>query len=103
MALSHSTQEAVFLSMLSADMSISRNDPISIYGDNQGSIDMVKNPVSNDRSKHIDIKHHFIRQKYTEGFIDIAYVSTNDNIADLMTKPPTKVKLLNFKPVLFGQ
>ena len=89
--------------MLSADMSIPTRTPICIYGDNQGSIDMVKNPVSNDKSKHIDIKHHFIRQKYTEGFINVVYVPTHDNLADLMTKPPTKAKLTNFKHMLFGQ
>ena len=103
MALCHATQEVIFLSMLSADMSIPTRTPFRIYGDNQGSIDMVKNPVSNDKSKHIDIKHHFIRQKYTEGLIDIVYVPTSDNLADLMTKAPTKAKLTNFKPLLFGQ
>ena len=103
MAIAHATQEALFLSMLSKDMSIPSSTPIQIQGGNQGSIDMVKNPISNDKSKHIDIKHHFIREKYMDGFIDVVYVHTGENTADLMTKPSTRVKLDKFKSQLFGQ
>ena len=103
MALTHATQELIFLSNLSKDFNITIPYPITIYGDNQGSLDMVKNPVSNERSKHIDIKHHFIREKYSEGLIDVCYVPTGENLADIFTKPVTKPKLQKYQPILFGQ
>ena len=54
------------------------------------------------RSKHIDIKYHFIRHLYTSGVIDLMYVPTDMNVADVMTKPATKQKLEHFKLLLFG-
>ena len=102
MAIAHAAQEALFLSKLYKDFCAKTSYPIMIFGDNQGSLDMVKNKVSNDRSKHIDIKHHFIREKYSEGLIDVCYIPTGENIADLFTKPAVKVKLENFQKLLFG-
>jgi transposase InsO family protein len=102
MALASSTQEALFLRMLTKEFALQQTDPICIHGDNQGSLDLVRNPVSHDRSKHIDIKFHFIREKFTKGLIDVSHVPSGDNIADMMTKPVTKVKLNKFRGALFG-
>ena len=63
----------------------------------------MKNPVNHEKTKHIDIKHHFVREKFSEGIIDVMYIPTGDNVADLMTKPATKVKLDKFHQQLFGQ
>ena len=102
MALTHTTQELLFLAMLCRDFNINNKHPMTIRGDNQGSLDMVRNPVSNDRSKHIDIKHHFIRDNYSNGIIDVKYVPTGENLADLFTKAVTKQKLRKFHGHLFG-
>ena len=78
MALTVATQEAMFLTMLLQDFGLEPNKPVKIFGDNQGSIALVKNPISHNRSKHIDIKSHFIRDAYTNGAIDIIlYVPTD--------------------------
>ena len=103
MALTASTQEAMFLQMLAEDFGRSIVTPINLHGDNQGSLALVKNPISNNRSKHIDIKFHFIREKYTMGLIDLTYVPSNDKIADVMTRPVSRIKLNEFKDRLFGQ
>ena len=103
MALTAATQEAIFLSNLAEEFGIVTDSPTRIFGDNQGSIALVKNPVNHEKTKHIDIKHHFVREKFSEGIIDIMYIPTSDNIADLMTKPATKVKLTKFHQQLFGQ
>ena len=102
MALTATTQEAIFLSMLVKDFGLESSEPVSIYGDNQGAIALVKNPVNHNKSKHIDIKFHFIREKYSKRIIELIYVPSSDNIADIMTKPATKVKLGKFQNVLFG-
>ena len=102
MALTNATQEALFLEMLLKDFAVDTHRPIHISGDNKGSIDMTKNSSTNDRSKHIDIKHHFVREKYSEGIINVQHVPTDDNVADLFTKPATKPKLIKFQHILFG-
>ena len=106
MALAASAQEAIFLSMLMNDfmpIDLSINKPVVIKADNQGSIAFVKNNIVHNRSKHIDIKYHFIRNNYVNGLIDVVYIPTELNVADVMTKPVTKQKLEHFRMLLFGE
>ena len=70
--------------------------------DNQGAINLAKNPVNHQRSKHIDIKYHFIRSEIQNGNVKLQYVRTDNNVADIFTKPATRVKLEKFKNFIFG-
>jgi hypothetical protein len=101
MALTECIQEATFLKMLLSDV-ITIREPIEINGDNQGAISLVKNPIISNRSKHIDVKHHFVREKYVAKSINVSHVGTDRNVADLFTKPITKNKLIRFRKMLFG-
>ena len=78
-------------------------EPIQLYGDNQGSLAMIRNPVKHNQTKRIDIRYHFIRDYYNHKIIDIKYVETDKNIADIMTKNLPKYKLEQFKKPLFGE
>ena len=60
---------------------------ITIHEDNQGCIALIKNPVQHHRTKHIDIRHHFIREQVELGHFSIEYCPTEEMIADIMTKP----------------
>ena len=73
-----------------------------IFEDNQGAIALSKNAVNHQRSKHIDIRYHFIRTQVNNGAVMIRYCPSADMIADVMTKPPTRAKLDKFKTFLFG-
>lgn len=98
MALSMATAEACWLKQLITDFFINV-EYVLIYEDNQSSIKVAKNPVLHKRMKHIDIKHHFIREKIVEGLIKLSYVETSEQVADLLTKPlssPTFVKLRGY-------
>ena len=97
MALTLCTQETMILSMLAKDFDLKNDRPITIFRDNQGSIALVKNPINHNKSKHNDINYHFIRDAYNDKIIDVVYTPTESNIADLMTKPMSKVKLKNFQ------
>ena len=99
MALANSIQEGIFLQNLLADFLGKNPCPITIYVDNKGTIDLAKNPVQHQRSKHIDIKFHFIRYHIQTGQIDVVYVPSKENIADLFTKPSTSLNLKRFKLV----
>ncbi|KAE9040172.1 hypothetical protein PR003_g4054 [Phytophthora rubi] len=61
-------------------------DATLIYQDNQGCIALAKNPVYHTRTKHIDIKFHFLREKVERGTIRLEYKPTDEMIADGMTK-----------------
>lgn len=65
-----------------------------IFCDNQGAICLSKSPNFHGRTKHIDVKHHFIRQEQEDGVISIDYISTNHQPSDMMTKSLVSSKLL---------
>ena len=60
--------------------------PIKVKVDKIGAIFLAKNRTSGERTKHIDIKYHYVREMLDEGFIDIEFVKSEGNTADLFTK-----------------
>ena len=94
-ALSVAVQEAKFLRQLIHDMFYSQEQVI-IHGDNQGAIALAKNPVHHQRSKHIDIRYHYVRSEVQSGTIGLEYVPTEYNIADVFTKPVSRARLNSF-------
>lgn len=64
-----------------------RKHSAKLLEDNQSAITLIKNGTLNRRSKHIDVRFHFSIEKYSEGLIKIDYVNSNDQHADIFTKP----------------
>ena len=60
--------------------------PLPFYEDNQSVVQALKHPVASKRTKHIDIKYFFLRSKYDSGYIDLLYVPSENNLADIFTK-----------------
>ncbi|GKE27207.1 hypothetical protein Tco_1442591 [Tanacetum coccineum] len=79
-------QQALLMKQTLVDYDIKLND-IPVLCDNKGAIDLSKNPVLHSRTKHIEIRHHFLRNNVQKGNISIEKVSSEDNIADIFTKP----------------
>lgn len=102
MALAATIQECLYLKQLLEHLDDYQYGVPMIYEDNQGTIALAKNPVSRQRCKHIDIKYHFVRSTVNNGKVFLEYCPTDQMVADLMTKPATKVKLLTFSTFLFG-
>ena len=75
-----------------------RLNPIPICGDNQGSIFITSNPVTEKRSKHIDIRYHYIREVKERKLVDVYFIDGDKNPADLLTKNLGSVKFLQFRP-----
>jgi transposase InsO family protein len=67
---------------------------VKLLVDNMSAIALSKNPVHHDRSKHIDVQYHFIRDCVDKGEVDIVHVGTNDQLADILTKPLGRVKFV---------
>ena len=74
--------------------------PTPVVADNHGAIFLAVNPAHDRRIKHVDIRYHFIREFVERKECNIVYVSTNDMIADVLTKPLGPKKFLNFRPQL---
>nr|GFA18673.1 putative ribonuclease H-like domain-containing protein [Tanacetum cinerariifolium] len=74
---------------------------IKIYIDNESTICIVKNPVFHSKTKHIEIRHHFIRDAYEKKLIQVLKIHTDDNVADLLTKA-FDVSRFNFLVVNIG-
>ena len=103
MALTESVQEAKFLKQLCVDLKVVQvSYRVVINVDNQGAINLAKNPMYHKRSKHIQVRYHFIRDEIRSGKIELQYVPTEDNVADIFTKPVTKLKLERFKTFKSG-
>ena len=101
-ALTAAVQEANFLQQLFSDMTFSQKLPVEIYCDNNAAISLAKNPVNHQRSKHIDVKYHYIRGQIAEGNVAVHYINTEDNVADSFTKPMNVARLRKFIPYLLG-
>lgn len=61
--------------------------PIRIYCDNISAINMAENPIQHDKSKHVEIDRHFIREKIENNIIRLEHISTKHQVADIFTKP----------------
>jgi hypothetical protein len=60
---------------------------ITVFCDNSSSIKLSKNPVLHGRTKHINVRFHFIRDLIKKGEVELVYCGTKEQIADIMTKP----------------
>jgi hypothetical protein len=92
MALCQGAKEAISLQRLFADIQGKAISAITIHVDNQAAISHAKDPTDHARTKHIDIKHHFSREAFVKGMINIEYIPTEDMIADVLTKALPKIK-----------
>jgi hypothetical protein len=95
MATSQCTKEAIWLRKFMADVGLVQVGATSIMCDNQGCIALAKNLTHHSCTKHIDIQHHFIREKLESGEIGLKYCPTQDMVVDVLTKALAKERHQN--------
>ena len=106
MSLAAAVQEAKFLFQLLESMGAGNKDvfsPVTLYCDNQGALALAKNPVQHQRSKHIDIRYHFVRSEIQKQLLNLVYVPSKDNLADIFTKPLPGPRIKTFLSVILGE
>jgi hypothetical protein len=96
MSLTMAAQETVWWRLFLSDLGLTTAGPTDIFSDSQGAIAIAKKTGSSGRTKHIDVKYHYVRQQFEEGTINVKHVSTNDQVADGLTKPLPKIKHQEF-------
>ena len=78
--------ELLWLKIILEDLGIAREGPMKLYCDNKSAINIAHNPVQHDRTKHVEIDRHFIKEKLDSGLIYTPYVPSSDQLADVLTK-----------------
>jgi hypothetical protein len=89
MASCDAAKEAIWLRSMLQELGLQPTGPTTIRCDNQGSIALGKNPEQHQRSKHIDIQYHFVREQVARCAVEYVYIATERMIADQLTKPLT--------------
>ena len=102
MAACAAVQEAIHLRELMGDLGYKQDRATVIYEDNQGCIALSANPVFRKRTKHIDIRYHFIRERVTSGEVELRYIPTEEQLADLLTKGLPKPRTIMLRDRIMG-
>lgn len=86
-AAAQGLKELIWLQRLLVEITGDIHEKTKLLLDNQSAIKIIKNNEMHGRSKHIDIRFHFIREKYQAGYFDIEYICSKEQLADIFTKP----------------
>jgi hypothetical protein len=78
--------EMMFIKQVVESIKFQVKLPMILFADNTGAIDLAKNYSTSGRTKHIDVRHHYLRELISDGLIKVKFVPTDDNTADIMTK-----------------
>ena len=100
MALSLAVKELIWLYMVLRSMGVKIDKPCVVYEDNTAATKIANNVTAIKRTKHIDVRHHFLREHVDLGNITIVQVSTKDQLADFMTKVLGKEAFLRMRELV---
>jgi hypothetical protein len=96
-AAAHAAKEAVWLRRLLTELGQPTLHPTLLHIDNQSAIAITRNPEFHDRTKHIEVRYHFLRHQHTQGEIDLVYKPTGEQVADALTKGLSREKHEKFR------
>jgi hypothetical protein len=96
-AATHATKQIMWLRSFLADLGFPQPESSTLYLDNKSAIDLSHNPEFHARTKHIDIQHHFIREKIEDKILKVSHVPTKENTADIFTKALPRPQFEDFR------
>ena len=81
-------------------MELKQRGATVIQVDNKSAIELAKNPVNHESSKHIDVRFHYIRDHVKERNVELLHVASQDQVADIFTKPLPKVLFNKYNKII---
>jgi hypothetical protein len=99
-AASAASREAVWLRKLLSNLFNAELEPTVIQCDNQSYIKLFENPMFHDKSKHIEMRYHCVRDMVQKNILSIQYVPMAEQTADILTKPLSLTKFVYFRDKL---
>jgi hypothetical protein len=100
MAVVDVVREAMWMSMLLTEIGYKVKKPMSVWCDNQAAISLSKHDSDHNRTKHIDIRYYFIRDEMKKGEVDIKWIRSEEQVADIFTKSLTYQPFLTHRSAL---
>ena len=94
---SDASREAMWLRKVLSDLFDYGLDPIVIHFDNQSRVKLLENHVFHDRSKHIEIRYHYVWDMVQQRATSLRYISTDEQTADVLTKPLSRMNFEYFR------
>lgn len=85
-ALAHAVCELMWIERVLKELQLIKNSPMQLYCDNKAAINIAHNPVHHDRTKHVEVDRHFIKEKLETGVICLVYIPTGQQTVDMLTK-----------------
>jgi len=91
----------VWLKRLAAGLGLLRSQgAVVLYGDNQAALAIASNDSDSPKTKHMAVHYHFLRQQAAAGVVQLCYVRSEHNTADIFTKPLDRIKFKQFRAQL---
>ena len=85
--MANATSEIIWVQSLLQELSIPQSQPPVLLCDNIGATYLSANPVFHARTKHIEVDYHFVRERVSQKQLQIKFISSKDQLADIFTKP----------------
>jgi hypothetical protein len=96
-SLANATVEVMWVQSLLKELGIKSPPTAKLWCDNMGAKYLTSNPIFHSRMKHVEIDYHFVRERVSQGLLEIAYISTGDQVTDGFTKALSVWLQENFK------
>ena len=84
--MASAVSEIAWTVRLLEDLGVTNLKPVTLHCDNESALSIAHNAVLHDRTKHIEIDYHFTREKVMEGLLQLTYLPTSNQLADVFTK-----------------
>jgi hypothetical protein len=101
-ALCDAVKHCVWLRRILLELSVLQSGPTLIHEDNQAAIAIAQHDVFHSRSRHIDLRYFYVRERLLAGDVRVAYCRSDDMLADLFTKPLGPEKIRQLVPLVMG-
>ena len=95
-ASSSAARELIWIWQFLDELGLLPDGPTTVFSDNQSAMSLAKNPVNHQNTKHIRVKYHFIREVIALQELDLKFIGTEEQVADVLTKPLGRIKFTRF-------